>query len=132
MASNSIDPDLILCSAAARTKETLELLKEKACFTSEVRILEELYLIGKKQLVKLLAASSDQYKHICVIAHNPGLHELVLDLISGAPLEILSEVNSNFPTMALAHFELQLDKWEDLPDNKGSIKLYMTPALLSE
>lgn len=132
MASSSINPDLILCSAALRTKETLELLKESAGFSSEIQILEQLYLIGKPQLIKLLSKSSDDYNHICVIAHNPGLHELVLSLTADASPEIQAEINRNFPTSAMAHFELAINHWSELPDKKGSIKLYMTPGLLPD
>ena len=87
-------PDLILSSDSARTRETVMLLKEPMEYSGETLFLSELYHASPATIFAVL----QQHAHatrILVVAHNPGLQELVSSL---------SGVMTPFPTAALASF----------------------------
>ncbi|MGH1350182.1 MAG: SixA phosphatase family protein [Methyloligellaceae bacterium] len=131
MRQQNISPDLILCSAALRTRETYELLNTQANFSSEVRFMDELYLINEAQLMKLLYTFTDEFNHICVIAHNPGIHEMVVNLVSMGSMERLASLGSDFPTSSIVVFEFDIKCWSELMQRSGKVIAFSTPALLS-
>ncbi len=132
MATHKITPDLILCSAAKRTRETLKLLIKPAKLSAEIRFLDELYLIPEKQLLKLLQEIPKHYKHICIIGHNPGLHDLCLNLIHKATPEQLLALNINFPTAALAQIRFNIENWENISKKSGELINFTSPKMIAD
>ena len=99
-----IKPELVLCSAAARTRETLELLRPALGATSTVRLEAALYAASADKLLERLRAVPEAVASVMLIGHNPGLHDLALALASaGTELERLE---AKFPTAALATLTL--------------------------
>ena len=96
------DLELILCSSSTRTQETLELVKKEISYSNEILILNDLYLASKMQIWKTINENVGNFSSILVIAHNPGLGELVSS--------VKREINDYifFPTCALA--SLKSDK----------------------
>ncbi len=131
MVKKNITPDLILCSAALRTRETFELLNTTAEFEGEVRFLEELYLIGETQLTKLLRNISSDFKHIFVLAHNPGIHDMVVSLASPPSIGKLSRLVYDFPTSSMVAFVFDISSWTELKPGTGKLIELATPALLA-
>src|SRR5579863_8170557 len=72
--------DLVLCSSAARTRETAELAL--AGLSPPPRILFEdgLYLAGVERLMERLRELDEATGAVMMIGHNPGLHDLALTL----------------------------------------------------
>ncbi len=131
MARQNILPDLILCSTAFRTRETYELLNEQAGFSADVRFLDELYLIGEMQLMKLLYTITPEFKHVCVIAHNPGLQEMIVNLTAMSSEGRLAGLGSDFPTSSIVVFKFNISDWSDLMKHSGEVVEFSTPAHLS-
>ena len=85
-------PDLMLSSDSARTMETVKLFTT-ACETEiETRFLPELYHASPSRLLDA-ASSAGRSRRLMLVAHNPGLEELV---------ERLSGESHRFPTGSLA------------------------------
>ena len=98
-------PDLMLSSDSARTMETVKLFTA-ACETEiETRFLPELYHASPSRLLDV-ASSAGQARSLMLVAHNPGLEELV---------ERLSGEHQRFPTGSLAAFDLDIQKWNTTP-----------------
>lgn len=95
-------PDLILCSSAKRAQATAEKVVERSGYGGEVQICEDLYHAGSEVYFETLRALPDEVDRVLVIAHNPGLEEL-LDLLTG--------IAERMPTAALAHLALRVDTW---------------------
>ena len=76
-----IEPELVLCSSAARTRETLELLRP-ALGGATVVVEDELYGASADRLLARIRLVPDEAESVMVIGHNPGLHELALVLAS--------------------------------------------------
>jgi phosphohistidine phosphatase len=72
-----IEPDLILCSTAQRTRETLELLLAELGH-SEVHLEPELYGASGATLLDRLQRLPEQVSSAMLIGHNPGLQELAV------------------------------------------------------
>lgn len=73
---HDIDPEIILCSTSARTRQTERELRTFNGLSAETLFLAELYLAPWEEIVKTVRsfANSDS-KTVLVIGHNPGLEE---------------------------------------------------------
>jgi phosphohistidine phosphatase len=106
LAEKKLVPDLILSSTAKRARKTASLAAEASGYGKEVKELDELYLASSKKIVaQIRAHTPEKVGRVLVVGHNPGLEELV-DRLAGSAEE--------FPTAALAIFEVSIDNWRDL------------------
>lgn len=79
-------PDLVLCSASVRTRQTLVLLQDSGlCEAAELQFSEALYECSTRQILDELAAVDDSITRLLVLGHNPGLSELAT-VLSGQVL----------------------------------------------
>jgi phosphohistidine phosphatase len=93
--AEGIEPELVLCSSATRTRETL------ARIGFQGRAERELYGASAGELIARLRDVPPSVGSVLVIGHNPGMHDLALAL-TGEPVD-------KYPTGALATIEL--DDW---------------------
>jgi phosphohistidine phosphatase len=98
----------VLCSTARRACETLERIKP-ALGRAPVRIEGELYGASARELLARLRRLPDVVGSVLVIGHNPGIHELALELAGPAP-----ELAGRFPTAALATLAFDGSAWREL------------------
>ena len=137
MAKQEHIPDLILCSAATRTKETAALIMEAFAGTVEtdaptkIDTLQRLYLATPGDILHILSALPDDVKHVMIIAHNPGLHSLAITLGHEAFPGKFGDLIWKFPTAALAVFECEAQKWAELTTAPTHLVDYMIPKNLS-
>jgi phosphohistidine phosphatase len=120
-----IRPDLVLCSPARRTRETLERIEGALGGRVETSIEEELYGAGEAELLARLQALPEEVGSVMLIGHNPGIEELALGLASeGAELARMRE---KYPTAALATIELPADGWNAVERGSGELVGYVRP-----
>src|SRR4051812_16087630 len=81
MARHGFVPDLALVSAAKRTRETWALIAPAFTKPPQVAFEEQLYQAGPEQLFDIIRETSRALS-LAVIGHNPGLHELAVELIA--------------------------------------------------
>jgi phosphohistidine phosphatase len=125
MEAERIRPDLVLCSPARRTRQTLECIGTALGHAVEARFDEELYGAGEAELFGLLRALADEVRSVMVIGHNPGLEDLAVGLASeGAELARLRE---KYPTAALATIDLPADTWAAITRRSGELVGYVRP-----
>ncbi len=103
-------PDLILSSTAVRARTTAEAVAEACNYKNRIEHIEELYLATAGELLfqaqsRTGDADDDSINRLMLVAHNPGMEDLVSRL-SGHP--------QLFPTAALAVFELGIESWRAL------------------
>lgn len=101
LTEHAVAPELVLCSTARRTRETLERIAP-ALGTPEVSYETELYGASAGELMERLRAVPDGVGSVMLIGHNPGIEDLASALIRRA-------VASKFPTGAVATLELEGD-----------------------
>lgn len=73
-------PELVLCSSAARARETLQYFALGAEFGGRVEYLRELYLAEPDACLEALAQHGGDSASVMLIGHNPGLEELLTEL----------------------------------------------------
>jgi phosphohistidine phosphatase len=100
-------PDLIIASSAKRCRKTAECVIEASGYRGETRISGELYEADGPKLREFLRGLDDAVQRLLLIAHNPGMEEL---------LETLVGTYTPLTTAALAHVQLPLDLWRELTD----------------
>jgi phosphohistidine phosphatase len=123
-----IRPELVLCSSAVRTRETLERLLVALGAGSTVRLEDELYGASAEQLLERIRLVPAATTSVMVIGHNPGIQALALLLADdGADLDRLEE---KFPTAALATLTLQGTAWSQVAPGAAALTAYVVPKQL--
>lgn len=130
MLAQGLAPDLVLCSSAVRTRETLKLLPEALTASAEILIENDLYLAASTQLLERLHTVPEARRIVLVIGHNPGLHALALDLVGKGSREDIAALGRKLPTASLAVIDFQAAAWTEVHTGKGTLAVYMTPAML--
>ncbi len=109
--------DRMISSPAIRCAETIEIACEAAGRPVAVNWDRRIYLASSATLADLLRETEGDPKSLLMIGHNPGLEDLIFDLVpddGSSPLRDLVEVK--FPTASYAVLELDIDRWADLKD----------------
>jgi phosphohistidine phosphatase len=70
-------PDLVLCSAATRTRETWDRMCGAFPGDIPVRYLDALYLAGPTELTDALQHVAESHRTVLALGHNPGWEEAV-------------------------------------------------------
>ncbi|HMH64364.1 MAG TPA: histidine phosphatase family protein [Rhizomicrobium sp.] len=121
--------DLILCSTAARTVQTAELVLHE--LTSEIEYRDALYLAEATKILAAVRGAPVGVSSLMVVGHNPGL-EASATLLAREPVrrkerarhEALEE---KFPTCALAILDFDIGRWRDLAQGAGKLVDFVRP-----
>lgn len=116
-------PDLVLCSSAARTRETARLMESAWGSRLTVCPARDLYLAPPEQILRVIRTDGGDAASLLVLGHNPGIADLV---------SMLCEEPREMPTSAVAVFDVDVDDWGHLrsPD-QVSLRSQMRPKALS-
>ncbi len=127
-------PDVVLLSSSRRTVETLEAL-EPWDDTPLIEPTDSLYLANPVQLLATLHDVAETVRSVLLIGHNPGMHELALDLAGPVPVgaggAARHALADGFPTGALAEFVVA-GPWRDLREGGGRLVRFLTPRMLEQ
>jgi len=121
--------DLILCSAAARTTQTAELVLHE--LESDIEYRDNLYLAEPAKILAAIRGAPASVNHLMMVGHNPGL-EQVAGLLAREPVrrkerarhEALEE---KFPTSALAILDFDVGRWRDVAEGSGKLADFVRP-----
>lgn len=118
-------PQEILCSDAARTRETLERMLARWPETPEVSYLPVLYGAGPGEILQVLRAASAP--RVGVVGHNPGIGAFASAMATAAPDHRRFH---DYPTCATTVMEFDADRWEDLRPGTGRVLDFIVPREL--
>jgi phosphohistidine phosphatase len=123
-------PELLLVSPARRTQQTGEILARVLSLAPRLVISDEaLYLASAADLLRVVQASGPRVGHLLVVAHNPGVSELVQQLVPEAEA-------SGLATAALCSIAFECEHWtaigvaavrdvmRETPPARGIFKLF--------
>ena len=120
--------DLILASPAVRVIETLEHVEEASGGPYEPQWDRRIYLASSATLLDVLRGADGNPDHILMVGHNPGLEDLVFDIVpDDGSSEARDAVEEKYPTAALAELSLNIDKWTDISESCGSLDRFTRP-----
>ena len=124
MREHGIEPALVLCSSAARARQTLDRVAPGLGGSPEVRIESELYEASAAGLLARLQRVDDSVPSVMLIGHNPSIERLALDLANGGPK--LADLADKFPTGALATLEFS-GAWSGLEPDAARLVGFVRP-----
>jgi phosphohistidine phosphatase len=116
-------PDLVLCSSANRARATLERFGLPPA--TELRIEDQLYGAGASALLARLRTVPAAVGSVLVLAHNPGVEDLV-----GLLVDDRRALPDRFPTAAVAELRLPIRTWAELAPQVGRLRSFVVPREL--
>ena len=112
----------VISSPALRCAETIELACHAAGQPVKVNWDRRIYLASSVTLADLLRDQEGDPAAILMVGHNPGLEDLIFDLVpDDGTTPLRDAVEEKFPTAAFAVLELDIDRWDDLRGNCGRL-----------
>jgi len=116
--SQRLIPDLVLCSASCRTRQTWDRLAVGlAKGDIEVDYDSRLYLADDDDVLDIIGATPDDVRALMVVGHNPAMQDVAAGLTGQGDLA--------FPTTAIA--VIGLGSWARLAPGAGSAQAFWTP-----
>jgi phosphohistidine phosphatase len=125
--SNVPHVDLVLCSSALRTRETLEGMTN-AFGDAQVAVEDELYGATDDELMERLQRVAEGSETVALIGHNPGIHDVAIALAGSG--DDLDRMRAKFPTGALAVLEFD-GPWRRLSRGGARLASFVTPKDLA-
>ncbi|MCA1612707.1 MAG: histidine phosphatase family protein [Acidobacteria bacterium] len=123
MRERGIRPGLVICSPAARARETAELVAGAEGVDAPIRFDERIYEAHPLDLLKVVRGADEAVAELMIVGHNPGLEELT---------ERLTGERERLPTAALVRIELKADGWARVEENCGRLDWVVTPREIDD
>ncbi|OHD03489.1 MAG: histidine phosphatase family protein [Sphingomonadales bacterium RIFCSPLOWO2_12_FULL_63_15] len=120
--------DMLVASPAVRVVETLDVF-----FTGYGQILDahwdrRIYLASSPILFDVVRDLPDKADSVLMAGHNPGLEELILDLVPDDGNNDLREnVEAKFPTASIAVLDLAIDRWSQAKEGVATLASFTRP-----
>lgn len=131
-----IAPAMILCSSAARARDTLARAQETWSDGAPVRFRKSLYLADAPALLAAVRALDDRHPSVMLIGHEPGFSRLTLAL-AGSPNagaaedEARRRIVEKFPAGALAVLSFAVESWDRVAPGTGRLESFVRPRDLA-
>lgn len=140
MAERGLQPDLVLCSPATRTKQTWERLEKRLSFNRPPKVPGEplarfepsLYLAESPVLLSLVRAAPTAIRELMLIGHNPGLEDFASSLTGSSAGDALDRLKDKYPTGGLAELTFTAKSWAQVQPKTGFLASFVVPAQLED
>lgn len=125
------EPDTVLCSTAARTRETWALTAPELKGEASVEFTDALYLAPWRAIINVARETGDSCRTLMIVGHNPGMEDCAAALLSHAADDperarrVL--LAAKFPTGAVAVIDCDIDRWADLAPSCGALTDFIRP-----
>jgi phosphohistidine phosphatase len=125
-------PQLVLCSSAARTRETWEHASPELHAKPETKFLDTLYDASECTILNCLQRAGEAVPNLLYIGHNPGLEQLarllVRDPETADERRRTAALLSKYPTAALTVIDFRADDWAEIAPAGGVLVDFTAPA----
>lgn len=116
-----LTPDVILSSPAKRARQTAELIKEAAGWSTAVRFEDSIYEASPITLCRVTAGLPDDAVNAMIVGHNPGMEGFI---------RVLTRRLESMPTAALAIIDLAIEEWKQIDEGTGRLVEVVRPKEL--
>ncbi len=99
-------------SSSVRTFETSKFFIDRIKF-DQIKYDDSLYHSSSFSILNLIRNYSDKFSSVAIIAHNPGLTNLINELTN---IDL-----DNLPTTGIAEIDFNCIKWNDISLNNGNL-----------
>jgi phosphohistidine phosphatase len=129
-------PNLVLCSSAARTAETFEMLSPELAKPPRVEFLKSFYLASPRKIFDVLRNAPNDANAIMAVGHNPGMEELAERLArkpqTKSETKYRESLREKFPTCALAVLDFDVAEWSKIEPASAALTDFLRPKDLSD
>lgn len=128
MKQQSLTFDHIVASPAVRVIDTIDGVVKGLGHRLDATWDRRIYLASSATLMDVLRDINDGPKSVLMVGHNPGMEDMVFDLVpddGSSPLR--DEVYEKYPTGAVAEIELAIDSWADVERGVGKLVRFTRP-----
>ena len=127
LAGEAYRPDVVLCSAARRTRETLDLLRPHLPKSVAIEFLQGLYMAAPREMMTEIGKVPATAETVMLIGHNPGIGSLAALLAGSGEEQALGAMHGKFPTAAIAVLGFNVGKWTETVPGSGILRTFMRP-----
>jgi phosphohistidine phosphatase len=131
MAERGLAPELILCSPAVRARQTLDLVLPHLPGGPTLVYEDNFYLAAPSVLLARLRRVEAKLHHVMIVGHDPGMHELAVELSGTGEPKMLQALAAKFPTAARAVIRFKARSWSKVGPGAGRLELFTTPKMLA-
>lgn len=126
LGQRGVVPDVIYSSTAVRAFSTAKVIAGNLGFSEDSIITDpDIYLASPGTLIRVIQQIDESVETALIFGHNPGMHELALELSGGELIE-------RFPTLSVARLELDVEYWGEIAPGGGLLLEHLYPKMLSE
>lgn len=124
-------PATIICSPAARARQTVELVLQQSAGEKpdDVVFDESLYLASRDTLLGVIGRYKNELQSLMLVAHNPGLEQLVYCLANKTSRRRIAGKSLTTANLAILEF---LDSDFDQYRGRGNLVSFIKPKELTE
>jgi phosphohistidine phosphatase SixA/8-oxo-dGTP pyrophosphatase MutT (NUDIX family) len=127
-----ISPDLVLCSAALRARQTVQRSMPSLGDQAVVEYDRSLYLAEPAAIQEQLWRTATDVSSVMVVGHNPGIQSLAIRL-TGSGDEVASvRLKKKFPAGAIAILVFRGRSWNELDTGRCELHSLVRPRDIGE
>lgn len=120
--------DKIIASPAVRVTETLDHFAYGYGQRLEPLWERRVYLSSSATLLDIVQEVDDGVSCLLLVGHNPGMEDVVLDLVPDEKGDTLrDEVEEKYPTAALAQLEADVTSWKEFGTSPVALTRFVRP-----
>jgi phosphohistidine phosphatase len=125
MKQKALIPDLVICSPAQRTKETLEAVMQGTGTISTI-YMRRIYEGGIGDILDHIQKTDNNVNTLMVVGHNPSMHELAALLASDS--SPLVDRLSAYRPGTLSAFVCPNENWADIQPGENDLFELLSPS----
>lgn len=130
LADAGLVPERVLCSSAVRTRETAALALAELPEAAAPEYYDALYLAAPHRLLAEIQRVPGTVRRLMLIGHNPGIHELAVELVGRGSASDRKRLLEKFPTAGVAVIRFEVTAWNRVKSGAGELIAFVTPRSL--
>ncbi len=121
-------PDLVLCSAAQRARQTRDILLDAAGIAPASEIDDAVTRGDESTLLSRLREIPDEYGTVLVVGHNPTIHNLARALAKRGPDEARARLARAYVPATLTVLEFAVATWDEAGRSDALLRALYHPS----
>jgi phosphohistidine phosphatase len=121
-------PDLVLCSAARRARQTRDILLAAAGIAPAGEVDDAVTRGDEGVLLSRLREIPDDRRTVLVIGHNPTIHNLARALASRGPDEARTRLARGYAPATLTVLDFATETWNEVGRGDGVLRALYHPS----
>lgn len=123
-----IQTQQILCSTSKRTRQTAEIITKDfstVTQTGAIQYDQNLYLPRLETLYNIIAGADESLSSLMIIGHNPGLHQISIELSGSGDKNHFEKLCQYFPPGAFVELTLDIEHWYEVTPKCGILRNFI-------